>query len=252
MDDELIWPSWQKPEGIGAISTTRLGGLSPAPWNSLNLGINTGDSLKNIEANRAVLAQPMHDIPVQWLRQVHGSNGVVLQKDVLMDLPEADFSYTNKKGIACAVLTADCLPILICNVAGTEIAAVHAGWRGLSSGVIASALRQFDSSPSDLMAWIGPSIHQKSFEVGAEVVQAMSNSESLSSSDVDKFCIPHAQVFGKFFLDLVGIARINLSDLGVDKVYGGNLCSYSDPERFFSYRRDGETGRMASLIWINL
>lgn len=251
MVDLLIRPNWQTPAGIGAVSTTRQGGQSSAPWGSLNLGINTQDSQENIETNRAVLAQQIPDIQVQWLKQVHGSNGVVLQNGVLRDLPEADFSYTNKRGVACAVLTADCLPILICDVAGTEIAAVHAGWRGLSAGVIAIALSQFKTPPTELMAWIGPSISQNAFEVGAEVVQAMVNGELLASADLDKFCIPHTRVSGKFFLDLVGIARINLLNLGVDKVYGGNLCSYSDSERFFSYRRDGETGRMASLIWID-
>lgn len=251
MVDSLIRPSWQNPEGIGAISTTRLGGQSPAPWDSLNLGVNTGDSPENIESNRALLAQQMPEAQVQWLRQVHGSSGVVLQKGVLKDLPEADFSYTNERGIACAVLTADCLPILICDVAGTEIAAVHAGWRGLSSGVIANAVSQFKAPGTELTAWIGPSIGQNAFEVGADVVQAMSNAELLVSSDLDGLVVAHEQVSEKFFLDLAGIARINLSSLGVDKVYGGDLCSYSDSERFFSYRRDGETGRMASLIWID-
>lgn len=250
MADSFIWPNCQKPPGIKLLATTRVGGSSPSPWNSLNLGINTQDRLERVKANRTVLARSMPEVEVQWLKQVHGAKGIVLREDIPVSPPEADFSYTQKRGLACAILTADCLPILIWNQAGTEIAAVHAGWRGLAAGVIENALSQFQSPADQLAAWIGPAISQSAFEVGKDVLDAMSDADLEGVFDIDSYCKPRPGIQGKFFMDLVGITRVNLKGIGVDKVDGGNYCSYSEGERFFSYRRDGETGRMASLIWM--
>lgn len=250
MVSSLIWPSCEKPPSVNLLATTRLGGVSPSPWNSFNLGINTQDTQERVLANRSLLAQSMRGVEVQWLKQVHGAKGVVLQNSLASLLPEADFSYTRERGIACAILTADCLPILIWNRSGTEIAAIHAGWRGLAAGVIASALSHFQSPVSELAAWIGPAIGQKAFEVGEDVLDAMAVANLEGLQDLTRYCTAHSAVQGKFYMDLVGIARVNLNGIGVDKVDGGIYCSYSDSERFFSYRRDGETGRMASLIWM--
>lgn len=261
--DRLIRPNWgvppnvpanslpSFPPNIGALVTTRLGGASTEPWNSLNLGINTADSREMIEKNRKILTSLLpRGLQIQWLRQVHGSKGISIESIVLQEPPEADFCFTRTKEIACAVLTADCLPILISNSAGTEIAAVHAGWRGLASDVLGEAISSFHSRPKELVAWIGPCISQDAFEVGTDVLDAMENADHLKGFDLDSIAKAHPENSAKYYLDLVAIARYNLLRLGVKSVFGGELCSYFDSERFFSYRRDGETGRMASLIWI--
>lgn len=251
MPESLIKPNWELPKNVGAVFTTRLGGISPEPWDSLNLGINTSDLFTNLKANRSLLAEAMPaGIEVQWLRQMHGTDAYSTSA-IEPDSPAADICYTRTPGIACAVLTADCLPILISNSAGTEVAAVHAGWRGLAAGVLNHTIDLFDSDTSDLQVWIGPGISQKAFEVGEDVRQAMLESGRLEQNSQKLFFSIHPSKSHKYYLDLVGVARHNLRELGVDKISGGEFCTYSDARRFFSYRRDGETGRMASLIWIS-
>lgn len=249
---ELIIPDWQVPPRIKSLVTTRLGGTSPEPWQSFNLGVNTGDFWQNIQANRALLSNHLpSNLKVQWLKQVHGSNHFTADITTSEILPTADICYSRSSGVACAVLTADCLPILISNSAGTEVAAVHAGWRGLVDGVLPRALAIFSSPAKDLSIWIGPAISLDAFEVGREVVEAMLQAGLFEADELDSLSKQHQTDLNKINLDLYGIARNKLLSLGVAHISGGQYCSYFDAERFFSYRRDGETGRMASLIWID-
>ena len=276
----LIYPEWPVPAQIRAVSTTRQGGSSLAPWNSLNLGVNTQDLAANIVTNRSLLAAKLPaGLKIQWLKQVHGIGAVKADHSAFEsasyfaprsarysnsdfssdsslqfsseNLPEADICYSREKGLACAVLTADCLPILICNRQGNEIAAVHAGWRGLVKGVLPEALSKFSVAPKDLMVWIGPGISQGYFEVGREVAHAMFDANLLTEPRLASLSRPNLKDKNKHYLDLPGVAKYQLADLGVAKVFGSSLCTYAHPDRFFSYRRDGETGRMASLIWID-
>lgn len=252
--ESLIHPQWPVPPQIKAVCTTRIGGVSCAPWDSLNLGVNTQDSGAKIIANRSVFVSKLPaDLEIQWLKQVHGKQTfrAGISSDLRSEnLPEADICYSRDKGLACAVLTADCLPILVCNSEGTEIAAVHAGWRGLVEGVLLAALENFASPPSDLMVWMGPAISLKYFEVGEEVVDAMFDAKLLDAGKLARLSRANPANNKKRYLDLPGIAKQQLADAGVNKVFGGSLCTYGEPDRFFSYRRDGETGRMATLIWI--
>lgn len=249
---ELIIPGWRVPPQVKSLVTTRLGGISPEPWRSFNLGVNTEDSWQNIQANRALLSNHLPSgLKVQWLKQVHGSNYFTADAETSAILPTADICYSSSSGVACAVLTADCLPILISNSEGTEVAAVHAGWRGLVDGVLARALASFSSPAKDLSIWIGPAISLDAFEVGREVVEAMLQAELFKADELDSLSKQHQTDLNKIYLDLYGIARNKLLSLGVEHISGGQYCSYFDAERFYSYRRDGETGRMASLIWID-
>jgi hypothetical protein len=249
---ELIIPDWQISPPVNSLVTTRAGGNSPEPWHSFNLGVNTGDSWQNIQANRLLLSTHLpSNLKIQWLKQVHGSKSFTADTGTSEVLPTADICYSRSSGVACAVLTADCLPILICNSAGSEVAAVHAGWRGLVDGVLAKALANFSSSAKDLSIWIGPAISVDVFEVGREIVEAMIQAGLFKADELDNLSKPHQTDMDKIYLDLFGIARNELLSLGVEHISGGQYCSYLDEERFYSYRRDGETGRMASLIWID-
>ncbi len=253
---ELIVPDWQVSSRVKCLVTTRVGGVSPEPWTSLNLGVNTQDTWRNIEANRALLsAQLPKDLTIQWIEQVHGTDSYTADAAIpntgaLELLPTADICYSRDSGVACAVLSADCLPILISNSAGTEVAAVHAGWRGLVAGVLEKALINFSSSTQELLVWMGPAISLDAFEVGGEVTEAMLNAGLFHATELGSLSKAHPTDSNKLFLDLSGIARNKLLSLGVKHISGGEYCSYFDEEKFYSYRRDGETGRMASLIWI--
>ncbi|WP_037459256.1 peptidoglycan editing factor PgeF [Shewanella sp. HN-41] len=238
---------WPVPANVGIAMTDRHGGASSSPYNSLNLGLHVGDAPEQVLANRGILANLLllPSEPV-WLEQVHGTH--VLNLDTLdlaciaKDTPIADASYSRTAGRVCAVMTADCLPVLLCNQAGTEVAAAHAGWRGLCDGVIETTAAQFSSPMGELIAYLGPAIGPQKFEVGAEVKHA--------------FCGLHLQAAecfipsgGKFLADIIGLAKLRLSLLGITHIYSADICTVSSPE-YFSYRRDKVTGRMASLIWL--
>ena len=239
---EVIQPDWPAPANIRAFTTTRKGGVSQTPWKSLNLGGNCGDDPRHVEENRRRLQQLLPGKPY-WLKQVHGTSVVTLDSE---DLPQqdADACVANTAGKVCAILTADCLPVLFCNEAGTKVAAAHAGWRGLANGVLEATVAAMDCNPSELLAWLGPAIGPNAFEVQQDVY--------------DTFCTnnpDHAVAFrphrDRWLADLYELARLALAKVGVDQVSGGRYCSYSDEENFFSYRRDGATGRMATLVWIS-
>jgi YfiH family protein len=236
-----IVPEWPAPPGVRALITTRAGGVSRGAYAGLNLGLNSGDEAEAAARNRAALRQWLPAEPL-WLRQVHGTT--VVGADSVEGSPEADAAIARRPRRVCAVLTADCLPLLLCDEAGSIVAAVHAGWRGLCSGVIEQTLRAMDLPPQSLLAYLGPAIGAAAYEVGAEVRAAFLAEDTSSEAAF----APGAP--GKFHADLYALARRRLARSGVTRIYGGGYCTYTERERFYSYRRDGATGRMASLIWI--
>ena len=240
-----IVPDWPAPQGVRALVTTRAGGVSRGAHAGLNLGPQSGDAVEDVARNRAELRRWLPAEPL-WLRQVHGTT--VVEADELEGSPEADAAVARRPGTVCAALTADCLPLLICDQEGTVVAAAHAGWRGLCSGVIEQTLRIMDRPPESLLAYLGPAIGPAAYEVGAEVRDAFVAAGPGDEADAAAAFKPGQT--GKFHADLYALARQRLAHWGVHRVYGGGYCTYTERERFYSYRRDGATGRMASLIWI--
>ena len=240
-----IVPDWPAPRSVRALITTRAGGVSRGAYAGLNLSMRAGDDIEDVAHNRARLRQSLPAEPL-WLRQVHGTT--VAEADGMDGSPEADAAVARRPGTVCAVLTADCLPLLLCDEAGTVVAAAHAGWRGLSSGVIEQTLRVMDRPPAALLAYLGPAIGPAAYEVGAEVRAAFIAADRGGDPQAGAAFTPGKP--GKFYADLYALARQRLARSGVVRVYGGGYCTYTERERFFSYRRDGATGRMASLIWM--
>lgn len=239
---EILRPQWPAPPQVHACCTTRSGGMSRGPYASLNLGAHVGDDPEAVAANRRLLAEVLA-LPAapRWLNQVHSTTAV----DATGSECTADAAFAMAPGEVCAVLTADCLPLLLCDRAGTRVAAVHAGWRGLAEGVIESALEALALPGAALLAWLGPAIGPGAFEVGDEVREAFLHHDPWAASAFRPAARP-----GYWLADLYTLARQRLARCGVAQVYGGEHCTYSEPERFYSYRRDGVSGRMASLIWL--
>jgi YfiH family protein len=258
-------PEWSIPATVKALYSTRSGGVSQAPFDSFNLAEHVGDDLDRVGRNRAMLNQPMpngdkpnrdalqsHSLPAApcWLQQTHSTTVVTLESD---QNREADSAITRKADTVAVVMTADCLPILLCNRSGTEVAAVHAGWRGLLDGIVETTIEKMQSPANDLLAWIGPAISQPKFEVGDEVRQAFVDKYA------DKYVDEQSSAESRFIsnrpthwlCDLPGLADDLLTRLGIADVTQSNLCSYSNEKDFFSYRRQAVTGRMACLIWIS-
>ena len=240
-----IVPDWPAPRRVRALITTRAGGASRGVYSGMNLGMRAGDAPEDVARNRARLRQSLPAEPL-WLRQVHGTS--VVEADGADGSPEADAAVARRPGTVCAVLTADCLPLLLCDEEGTAVAAAHAGWRGLSSGVIERTLQVMDRPPAALLAYLGPAIGPAAYEVGAEVRAAFTAADGVRDAQTEAAFAPGKP--GKFYADLYALARRRLAQSGVMRVYGGGYCTYTERERFFSYRRDGATGRMASLIWM--
>lgn len=245
-----ITPEWPAPAAVRACITTRMGGVSDAPYYSNNLGDHVGDSPVAVAHNRANLRSQLElTAEPQWLAQIHGVKVVQARGDGLVRT--ADGSYSREPGQACLVMTADCLPILLCDRAGTEVAALHCGWRSLAKGICARGLAKFTVPPGELMAYLGPAISQPHFEVGVDVLDAFFKAARTPQQQEQ---IAAAFVPGErplhFYADIYALARAELNALGVTAIYGGGDCTYSDSERFYSYRRDKTTGRMASLIWL--
>ena len=246
MSGEVEWlePEWPAPPGVRVISTLRQGGTSVGPYASMNLASHVGDAAASVEANRRLLRRVAH-LPSEpmWLEQVHGIE--VVAHDGRCDVPRADAATTRGRGRVCAVLTADCLPVVLADRDGSRVAVAHAGWRGLAQGVVEATVRALHCPPAGLIAWLGPAIGQQAFEVGAEVRDAfVARSEKLAG------CFAGNER-GRFQADLYGLATAVLAEAGVTAVHGGGWCTASDPTRFFSFRRDGTTGRMATLAWLS-
>lgn len=239
----LIVPEWPLPKGVAACSSTRIGGVSLPPYDSLNLGAQCGDNPEYVAENRRRLfsAGGLPSTPV-WLEQVHGTDVLTLNGGSY-DSKSADASYSRTPGTVCAVMTADCLPVLFCNLGGSEVAAAHAGWRGLCEGVLEEAVSRFADKPDNILAWLGPAIGPMAFEVGPEVRSAFMAKDIQAKLAF----LPAGE---KYFADIYQLARQRLANVGVERVYGCEYCTFSQPEDFFSYRRDRTTGRMASFIWL--
>jgi YfiH family protein len=236
---------WPAAANVHAFTTLRTGpGVSEKPFDRFNLGLKCGDDIGLARENRRRLRAGLPSEPV-WLQQVHGVR--VLVADGASkggpDEPIADASVTRTPGVVLAVLTADCLPALFCNREGTEVGAAHAGWRGLAAGVLEATVAAMASKPEDLMVWLGPAAGPEAYEIGEDVFEAFVEHEA-AAIDAFKPTRP-----GHWRVDLYALARRRLAAMGVNDVYGGELCSISDPMRFYSHRRDGRSGRMASLIW---
>ena len=240
---ELIRPDWPAPAWVQACCTTRSGGVSGGAFASLNLGDHVGDDPNCVARNRARLRDRL-GLPAEplWLRQVHGCE--VAESDVAPSGCVADASVARSPGQVCAVMTADCLPLLLCDGSGQAVAAVHAGWRGLAAGVMERAVGALGVDPGQILAWLGPAIGPDAFEVGGEV------RDQFLAVDPGAGQAFRAGAAGRWLADLYTLARRRLEQVGVREVFGGGYCTYSDPGRFFSYRRDGVTGRMAGLIWL--
>jgi polyphenol oxidase len=245
-----IIPDWPAPKNVRACITTRAGGLSSAPYASNNFGLHVGDDRAAVEANRNALCEHLGlKKSPQWLEQVHGVKIVRAKDDMLVRT--ADASFSSDIGQACVVMTADCLPIFLCDQQGSQVAVLHCGWRSLAKGICARALSKFTSSPRELMAYLGPAISQKHFEVGVDVLEAFFKSarNATHADAIAKAFIPGQRPL-HFYADIYELARAELKSLGVTKIYGGDYCTYEQSENFYSYRRDGVTGRMAHVIWL--
>lgn len=241
---EIIVPDWKVPVNVKALVSTRPGGVSVAPFDSLNLGQHVADDEATVLENRRLLQQ-MGGLPSEpvWLQQVHGIK--VVRAELAGANEIADAATTEIPEIVCTVMTADCLPVLFCNSQGTQVAAAHAGWRGLLAGVLETTVNSFIGSQGELHAWLGPAIGPEVFEVGDEVRAAYLDEDSEMQS-----AFKAGVSDGKWLLDIYAAARIRLEKVGVTRISGGGFCTYTEQQRFFSYRRQAKTGRMASMIWL--
>lgn len=238
---DLLIPDWAAHSAVRSIVTTRAGGVSRRPYDSLNLGIAVGDDPESVRENRARLRACLPAEP-RWLRQVHGNQ--VVDAATVTTLVEADGSFTTQPDVVCVVQMADCMPVLLADRAGTRVAAVHAGWRGLAGDVLGNAVRALDTDPAALIAWMGPAIGPSAFEVGDDVRDIFVG----YAVEAGAAFVPHGP--GKWLADLFVLARQRLAALGVGSVHGGGQCTFGDSQHFFSHRRDRVSGRMAAAIWL--
>ena len=234
---DWIVPDWPVPPTVRALCTTRSGGYSGGPWSSMNLGAHCGDDPVSVQQNRELLAALLPADPL-WLRQVHGATAVQHESSVAEE-PEADGVVAFGVNQVCAVLTADCLPVLFSNRNGTKVAAAHAGWRGLARGILEATLNAMGEPPDRVIAWLGPAIGPDHYEVGQDVFDAF----PVHASGCFR------QQGDRWLMNLPELAREQLAAAGLQSIHGGGYCTFSEHERFFSYRRDGATGRMACMVW---
>ncbi|MGI1678794.1 MAG: peptidoglycan editing factor PgeF [Cellvibrionaceae bacterium] len=272
-------PEWQTddrrlPANVKAFVTYRAGGCSAPPFDSNNLALHVGDDGKNVEKNRETLSSRLKlSAPIAWLTQIH-SDRIITESNFFAEIDdrnhpmEADGVVSCSSKLVCAVMTADCLPVLFCNKQGTQVAAIHAGWRGLANGILKKSVSAFNNNSADeLMVFLGPAITQNCYEVGEEVVSALELTVSLRRENFARLSVPVLKdsflnqaenqeqkssriKMKKYHLDMYAVAKAQLSEVGVLNISGGDRCSFSEKNNFYSYRRDGQTGRMASLIWL--
>jgi len=277
-EKDIIRPEWDAPVSIRTLVTTRHGGNSKAPFEHFNIAEHVGDNSLDVKKNRQILANLLPSEPV-WLNQIHSNK--IMDASTTMPGSDADGSYTTRANIVSVVMTADCLPVLLCTRQGNAVAAIHAGWRGLAAGILEQGVKKLlqasQCAPEDLLIWLGPAIGPRAFEVGEEVRQTFlkqelrqesnqklrqdinqeqdpepqsSSAKNLQLQQALRQCFTPSENKNKWFADIYQLARVRLSLLGVENISGGNYCTYNEQETFYSYRRDGKTGRMASLIWI--
>jgi YfiH family protein len=244
MNNSFIQPKWSAPANVHAWTTTSIGGVSSGPYTSLNLAMHVNDEPESVLRNRSLIAEKLA-MPSEpfWLEQVHGPE--VISLDEQPATHTADGSITCSDGKVCVVMTADCLPVLLCNQSGTAVAALHAGWRGLAAGILEQGVSLMPGD-DDVLAWLGPAIGPDKFQVGSEVVEGLAAGLGESAG----WSRPAAQP-GKYLVDIYRHARMRLEKSGVAEVSGGGLCTFTDDRHFFSYRRQGQCGRMATLIWLD-
>lgn len=250
LKSSFITPNWPSPANVRAMQTTRAGGVSLAPYHDFNLGAHVNDDAMAVAHNRQLLSPFMPSEPV-WINQVHGVKAI--DAAIAGCAAEADAAYTIKENTVCVTMTADCLPVLLCDQAGTIVAAVHAGWKGLLDGVIESTVHRMlvampNLAPQNLMVWLGPAIGPQAFEVGSEVREAFVTVDA-NATVAFKLAGNNEASYDKWLGDIYQLARQRLNTIGVSQIYGGDFCTYTDEARFFSYRRDNVTGRMATIIW---
>ena len=246
MTDPWLFPDWPAPAGVHAVVTTRHGpGISQPPFARFNLGLNSGDEIDVVQANRRALQAALHlPTPPRWLQQVHSPRAVRLDAATNADEPRADAAVASAPGVVLSILTADCLPVLFCTDDGREIAAAHAGWRGLAAGVLEATLAELQAPPAQILAWLGPCIGTASYEIGAEVRDAF-----VTQTPAAEACFVATRP-GHWLCDLAALARQRLDAAGLQRIYGGGFDTFTDT-RWYSYRRDGtRSGRFASLIWL--
>lgn len=256
MANQYFIPDWPAPKNVRSAISLRAGGVSKAPFNSNNLALHVEDNPAHVLANRQTLVTALN-LPCDplWLEQVHGTD-IVYAPNIkgvpkAQGIPSADGSYTDTANTVCAVLTADCLPVLLCNQSGTHVAAAHAGWRGLCNGILRDSVATFAQHDDQIMAYLGPAIGPQRFEVGAEVLEAfLVKAQNVEHQQAIKAAFLPSSAAGKHLADLYALARAELAACGVTAVYGGEYCTFSQSEQFYSYRRDRKTGRNASLIWL--
>lgn len=247
----VIIPDWaDAPANVAALSTLRHGGVSRPPYDDgaggggMNLGTHVGDLPEHVQQNRALLRAMLPAEPA-WLSQIHGAT--VLDAAMVRGVPEADACIATQPGVVCLIQTADCLPVLFCDTGGRVVGAAHAGWRGLAAGVLENTLAGMrEAGAGDILAWMGPAIGPERFEVGEDVLTAFTKRDAEARAAF----IPVAGQSGKYLADIYSLARTILRKAGVARIHGGGLCTVTDQRRFYSYRRDKTTGRMASLIWL--
>jgi polyphenol oxidase len=247
LDKNWLAAEWPAPEMVKAGTTLRTfsdlqgktKGVSKAPYDYFNLATHVGDDPESVQKNRSMLQTPSGP---QWLEQTHSTSVVCLPAAI--ETPHADAAYTTRKDVVCAVLTADCLPLLVTDRQGQCVAAIHAGWRGLHHGIIEKTIKQLPVEPVDLLVWLGPAIGENVYEVGEEVYYAFSQDDKEAAQAFTPVSAEH------WLLNMYAMARLRLHRLGITQIFGGGLCTFTDKARFYSYRRENRTGRMASLIWI--
>jgi hypothetical protein len=239
---ECISADWPAPDHVYAFTTTRKGGVSEGAYDSFNLASHVGDQPSAVISNRQLL-KDVFELPAEpvWLQQNHSNH--VIDADHFEHI-EADASWTSRKEVVCTVLTADCLPVFFTNKDGSRVAMAHAGWRGLLDGVISTTFSAMQIEPDDCLVWLGPSIGPDNFEVGTEVLR------SFTGKDSERLRAFRQKNEEHWYCDMAQLARVELERQGVEQIFGGDLCTYSDEKKFYSYRRDGNTGRMANLIWM--
>ncbi len=249
----MLWPQWDVAPRVGAVMSTRAGGVSAPPWDRLNLGTAVGDDPAAVAENRRRFVALTGAFPA-WLRQVHGHSVVAAHETVASaEPPQADASWTDQPGVACIVQVADCMPVLLAAPGGRAVAAAHAGWRGLAGGVVEAALAALCSAaccePAQVSVWLGPCIGPRRFEVGADVLQAFGQAPDRVDPRHFAVAAPSGGA-ARWLANLPALARERLAQLGVTRVSGGRWCTVDQRSRFFSYRRDGRTGRLAAAVWI--
>lgn len=251
----LITPDWVVPANVRAVMTTRRGGVSVAPWDSLNLGVHVGDSQSSVQQNRRRVreAAGLPSEPV-WLEQVHGTSVAVLDEAhskaaAAGNRPRADAAVTSREGVVCSIQVADCMPVLFAARDGSVVGAAHAGWRGLAGGVLEATVEAMRKPANELVAWLGPAIGPANFEVGQDVLDAFMRSSAPKDRAATQAAFA-SKSSGKWLADLYAIARLRLAAMGISQVDGGGRCTMAEKDQFFSFRRDGRTGRMAGLVWL--